>query len=356
VSRAAPPGPRQAPGPRSGGAERGPGGRRLPGDRRHATHAFAPGYAAREPEATKPPEARTAPDGAPVEAEPLTASGASSAQQGGEDAREIPSAPPGELSGLRLLLDQLDAMLRDPTLTRALRRFVDRIASSLRELASAIRLPRLRLPRLPRWLLLVALLLLLAVGLPALLAPGDDKRSVGAPPSGEVALPGVGMPDLRAALDDPPPARVALVVDRTYSAAALRRELRSLGAGVGANHAPGTRVTRIDAATGRSSAPLSATTLARGATTRAQTGTSAAIRSALHGRGRRLLVDVGSPAPASSASTLTVLTRRGAGAPASVPLRRGGRSRVAIDDRRPDALAASVARALIAISGQSERR
>jgi hypothetical protein len=149
---------------------------------------------------------------------------------------------------------------------------------------------------------------------------------------------------------------VALVVDGTYSAAALRRELRSLGAWLAANHAPGTRVSVIDAASGRASAPLSAAALARGAPARARSSTNAAIRSAFQGRGRRLLVNVGSPAPASSASTLTVLTRRGAGAPVSVPLRRGRRSRVAIDARRPDALAASVARALIAISGQSERR
>jgi hypothetical protein len=164
------------------------------------------------------------------------------------------------------------------------------------------------------------------------------------------------MPDLRALPEAPPPARVALVVDSTYSPDALRRELRSLGAWLAANHAPGTRVSVIDAATGRASAPLSAAALTRGAPTRARAGTSAAIRSALRGAGRRLLVTVGSPAPASSASTLTVMTRRGTGAPVSVPLRRGRRSRIAIDDRRPNALAASVARALIAISGQSERR
>ncbi len=164
------------------------------------------------------------------------------------------------------------------------------------------------------------------------------------------------MPALQAAPDDPPPARVALVVDDTYAPAALRRELRSLGSWLAANHAPGTRVSVIDATTGRASAPLSAADLARGAATRAQPGTSAAIRSAFAGGGRRLLVNVGAPAPASTASTLTVAPSRGARAPATVPLRRGERAQVRIDARRPDALAASVARALIAISGQSERR
>ncbi len=266
--------------------------------------------------------------------------------------------PPGELSGLRLLLDQLDALLRDPTLALALRRFTSNVADGLRKLATAIRLPRLRLPHLPRWLLL-PLLALLATLIPlALLWPDGDDRTASAPPaSAGLALPGVGMPDLRAAPEDPPPARVALVVDDSYTPAALRRELQSLSGWLAANHAPGTRVSLIDAATGRASAPLSAADLARGVPTRAQGDADAAIRSAFAGTGgRRLLVNVGSPAPATSASTLTVATRPGAGAPVSVPLRRGQRSRVEIDARRPDALAASVARALIAISGQTERR
>ncbi|MEY2443006.1 MAG: hypothetical protein QOJ46_2432 [bacterium] len=321
-------------------------------------------------------------EGGARDAEPRREEDAPGAERRREEAapaaepRRATTAPPGELSGLRLLLDQLDELLRDPTLTRALRRFAARIAHGVRQLGTAIRLPRLRLPRvrlprlrlphISRWLLLLPLLLLLAVGLPALLSPGDDKRAAPAPSSAGLSLPGVGMPDLRTAPDDPPPARVALVVDDTYSPAALQRELRSLGAWLRANHAPDTRVSVIDAATGRASAPLSAAALARGdlgrgalargAPTRSRTATRAAIRAAFNGRGRRLLVNVGSPAPASSASTLTVVARRGAGAPASVPLRRGRRSRVAIDSRRPDALAASVARALIAISGQSERR
>jgi hypothetical protein len=350
-------GPRQAPGPRSGGAGRGPGGARgggaahgpggprEPGGRSYPRHVQADGLAAREPEV--PRVAESAPPLAPNE-------------PGSGDPQVSPTAaPPGELTGLWLLLDQLDALLRDPTLALALRRFNAKLTGGLRDLARALRLPRLRLrlPHLPRWLLLLPLLLLLALGLPALLATGDDDRRSGAPASGQIALPGVGMPALQAAPDDPPPARVALVVDDSYAPAALRRELRSLGAWLADNHAPGTRVTLIDATTGRASAPLSAADLARGAATRAQPGTSAAVRSAFAGRGgRRLLVNVGAPAPATSASALTVATRRGAPAPSSVGLRRGERARVTIDANRPDALAASVARALIAISGQSERR
>jgi len=43
-----------------------------------------------------------------------------------------PAAAPGELSGLALMLAQLDALLRDPTLTNALRAFAARLGGGLR--------------------------------------------------------------------------------------------------------------------------------------------------------------------------------------------------------------------------------
>ena len=272
--------------------------------------------------------------------------------------------PRGELSGLALLLDQLDALLRDPTLANALRRFTGKLADGMRGFARALKLPRLRkpawlrLPHLPRWLLWPLLALLLALVALSLLSRDDKDRSAGTPPSSsEIALPGAGMPPLQAAPDDPPPARIALVVDDTYSPAALRRELRSLGQWLDANHAPGTRLTLIDAASGRATAPLSAAQLSRATPAGAPSSTSDAIAAAFRGSGgRRLLVGVGDAAPRSAATTLTVATRPGGGTGANVPVRRGGRARVTIDDRRPNALAASVARALIAISGQREQR
>ncbi len=212
----------------------------------------------------------------------------------------------------------------------------------------------LRIPRLPRWLLLPLLALLLALGSIALLSSGDD-RDGSTPSGGEIALPGVGMPSLQAAPDDPPAARIALVVDDTYSPAALRRELQTLGTWLDANHAAGTRVTLIDAASGRASAPLSGADLAGAVPSIPRPSTAAAVSDAFSGGGRRLLVGVGAPAPRSGATTLSVSTRRGAQPSTSVPVRRGQRSRVAIDERRPGALAASVARALIAISNQRER-
>jgi hypothetical protein len=115
-------------------------------------------------------------------------------------------------------------------------------------------------------------------------------------------------------------------------------------------------VTVIDALSARASAPLRAADLAGAQPLRTRPSTTSAIRSALGGaQGRRLLVTVGAAAPRlGTARTLSIATRRGA--PQRVPSRRGRRSRVAIDDRRPNALAASVARAIMSISGQREPR
>jgi hypothetical protein len=308
----------------------------------------------------------------PVEEAPVSerpAAGAPPAVPSGEHA--------GELSGLRLLLDQLDALLRDPTLTRALRAFAGRLGAGIRELTAAIAVAgrrlaraigRLRL-RFPRRLLLALLAVALPLALLALLAsshdrrpsPAADRQAAGArsaPAAGGASLGGAAMPVLRAAPDHPPPVNVALVVDGSYDPATLRRELRALGSWLAANHAPGTRVSVIDGVSARESAPLRATELAAADATRQRTSTAAAIRSAFAAsRGRRLLVTIGSTAPASRrTSALSVATRRGVSASPTVALRRGGRATVAIDERRPDALAASVARAVAAISGEHERR
>jgi hypothetical protein len=166
------------------------------------------------------------------------------------------------------------------------------------------------------------------------------------------------MPDLAAASQKPAPVNVALVLDRTYDAATLRRELATLGSWLEAHHAAGTRVSIIDAASGRASAATRPAQLARARAALPRTSTTAAVRSALRSRGgRRLLVTVGAAtAPAGAASALRIATSRTASVAPGVALRRGGRARVTIDDRRPDALAASVARAIMAISGQTERR
>jgi hypothetical protein len=283
-----------------------------------------------------------------------------------EPAGEAPSASgAGELSGLRLLLDQLDAMLRDPTLALALKSFTTKLAAGLSELAAAVakaarHLPRLRL-RLPRRLLLALLAMLLPLVLIGLLSSGGDRAAPGvaqrpAAPAGSATLAGVGMPALALAQRRPKPVRVALVLDRTYDPAALRRELRTLGTWLSEHHALGTRVTVIDAQSARASAPLRAVDLAGARPLRSRPSTTAAIRSALgRPQGRRLLVTLGSAAPPiATASTLSIATRPGASQRA--PSRRGRRSRVQIDDRRPNALAASVARAIMSISGQREPR
>jgi hypothetical protein len=344
------PGPRQAPGPRSGSGRRAPGAAgRAPGPGRRSGH----------------------PRGAATAADDRVAERATAAQDEQEPgAADASLAARGELSGWRLMLDQLDELLRDPTLTRALAAFARRLGPGVRGLGAAARrlagaLARLRFP-FPRRLLL-ALLALLALAVPlallALLTSAGDRRASDQPArraaaAGGTGLPGaVGMPNLLTRSARVRPVKVALVLDHTYGAAPLRRELRALGTWLSEHHAPGTRVTVIDAGTARASGRLRDADLARARTTRRQPSTAAAIRSAL-GRqaGRRLLVALGSAAPSSTASTLQIATRRGASTGSSAALRRGGRSRVTIDDRRPDALAASVARAIMAVSGQRERR
>jgi hypothetical protein len=167
------------------------------------------------------------------------------------------------------------------------------------------------------------------------------------------------MPVLRAQPDAVRPVRVALVLDRTYAAPALRRELRALGGWLAENHAPGTRVSVIDATSARASAPLGAARLGRSGLTRGRASTAAAVRSALaRRRGRHLLVTLGGSAAAArgGARTLRIATRPGASTGSSAALARNTRARVTIDDRRPNALAASVARAIMAVSGERERR
>lgn len=296
---------------------------------------------------------------------------------GHEPAALDPSPPPaegGERSIWRLLLDQLDAFLRDPTITRALGASVARLSAAARSFAAALREAAARMARalrqirIPRRVLLALLALALPLALLALLGSSDDERAgpprQPAPPAsragGGLSLPGVGMPRLRAAPDKVPPVSVALVLDRTYDRPALRRELRALGAWLAANHAPGTRVSVIDAASARASGALRAADLADARLLRQRPSTSAAVRAAFaRRRERRLLVALGTAATTAPgrARTLRVTPRRGAvSAATGAAAPRRGRSRVTIDERRPNALAASVARAVMAVSGQRERR
>ncbi len=278
-------------------------------------------------------------------------------------------AAPRELTGLALLLDQLDALLRDPTIARALSAFAAKLSAGMRGVLAAItdaarRLPSIRL-RLSRRLLLGLLAVTLPVALLALLSSADDERSAdgtSAPAAGAPAAAGaspgggVAMPRLAGAPEKVQPVSVALVLDGTYDGPRRARELRALGTWLAQNHAAGTRVSVIDPAAGRASAPLRPTDLASARLTRQPSSTSAAIRSAFGNAdaGRRLLVTVGSSVPAGTSSALRITTRRGATAGAARSSG-GGNSRTTIDDRRPDALAASVARGIMAVSGQTER-
>lgn len=338
-------GPRQAPRPRRGA------GPRSPGPARRTRRALVAARASHERLAARSESAREA-------------AGAGQAE-----------APENELSAWRLLLAQFDAFLRDPTIARALAASLARTSAALRAACAALldagrriarALRNIRVP-FPRRVLLGLLALALPLALLALLTSSGDERdpteqgsSSAAADGGGFALPGVGMPQVRLAPDKVPQVRVALVVDGAYDQAALRRELRALGGWLAANHAPGTRVSVIDSASARASGALPASALAGARPRRQRASTAAAVRSAFaRERERRLLVAVGDVRPprAARASTLRVTTRRGAvGAAPSAALQRSRRARVTIDERRPNALAASIARAIMAISGQGERR
>ncbi len=349
-------GPRQAPPPRAGSGPREPAAaRRIDGRGGPQRATAAPAAGA--------PAGRTARRRAPAASRP-----------------PAPLDPPGTLSAWQQLLAELDRLLRDPTLTRALQRFAAKVASGLRGLPEAIvaaarsmarALARLRLPRR---VLLGLLALLLPLALLALLSgAGDEPATRGAPTPavapaggapGGLTLPAVGMPQVLAAPDDVRPVRVALVLDRTYDTPALRRELRALGGWLTENHAPGTRIAVIDAPSARASVPLDAARLGGASPARQRTSTAAAIRSALARRnGRGLVVTLGTAASAATAAsasgaakTLQIATRPGPATGSSTVLERRRRARVTIDERRPNALAASVARAIMAISGERERR
>ncbi len=344
-------GPRQASPPRSGSGPRQPAAAR----RSHG-HGVDPRAAAPASAEARPAAAGVGPDAA------------------GAPGKPSPLGSPQPLSAWRQLLAELDRLLRDPALTRALKAFAAKVVAGLRRLPGLIgEVGRALLRiRLPRRLLLGLLALLLPLALLALLSSSDDDERAGrgapGPPAsataaggaarGGFSLPAVGMPQLLAQPDDVRPVRVALVLDRTYDSPALRRELRTLGGWLAENHAPATRVSVIDAASRRASAPLRADRLATAAVTRRRASTTAAVRSALgRGGGRDLVVTLGAAATIPGAARrLQIATRPGAATGSGTVLERRRRARVTIDHRRPNALAASVARAIMAISGERERR
>jgi hypothetical protein len=290
---------------------------------------------------------------------------------------ERPLEAAAGLSSWRLLLAELNRLLRDPRLTRALKALVADFKEGVRTLfggaIDAVReavqdvMRLLGLKRLRR-ILLALLALLMPFALLSLLGSSDDKRPTGSASGqptraataglGGPSLGGIAMPNLRSAPDKVRPVSVALVLNRSYRPATLRRELRALGTWLSTNHAPGTRVSVIDVRSGRASGRLRPADLTRGQPTRPRANMKAAVRSAFGGqKGRRLLVTVGAaPAPAGTARTPRVVKRRAAGAESIVREPETTQSRVTIADQRPNALAASVAREIMSISGQREQR
>jgi hypothetical protein len=189
----------------------------------------------------------------------------------------------------------------------------------------------------------------------------DEKRNSAGhattPPSG-AALPGVGMPGVLPGNTAVKPLHLALVFDDTYTGKARERELQALGVWLQTNHNPRTRVTVIDRSRRRASRPLAAADLADVRLVRRAPSPARVVRRALRRHVNRLLVTIGNFVKPTLMKTATVRVhaRRGARTPADLQLARGDHRIVRVDPRRRNALASTLARAIISISGMRERR
>jgi hypothetical protein len=246
---------------------------------------------------------------------------------------------------------------------RAARQPSERVGAAIR--------PRQRTPqqeRLRRLLLgglsLLALLLLLLL----LLHHGhDDARRPGPPPrvvsthrrtGPGRGLGGVGMPVPAGGTIRVRPIDLVVSLGPRIDDAVRRRELAALGSWMERNHRSASRVTILDG--GRATRPLPAARLERDARGRPRSSVSALVLRALRRRRGRtaLLVRTGGaarlPVPAGSA-VLEVDGVPGGPNPRRLGIGPGAASAVDVDLRRRNALAAVVARAVMAVSRQRER-
>lgn len=179
-------------------------------------------------------------------------------------------------------------------------------------------------------------------------------------PARHVAAPlaGVGMPVPAGGTVLVRPIEVVVALGPRIDATARRRELQALGAWMAANHRHASRVTVVE--DGRATRPLSAAGLSAHPHLRAPRSLGGVLRRALrHRRGFRYLVVRMRDAPPMpvppGVATLTIDGTPGAAIPRQLGLAPGGAATVSADLRRPRALAALVARAVMAVSQQQER-
>lgn len=212
----------------------------------------------------------------------------------------------------------------------------------------------------------LAMLGLAAAGLLALGLLHDDEKRDAAPPAVAASqarsrgLGAVGMPGVLPGNHAVRPLSVAVMFDDTDTATQRTPELRKLGAWLQLNHDPRTRVTVIDRTSRRTTPRLTATQLGASRNSHSVTSLRRAVRAALPARPRdRLLVTLDHHDLTTAGAGVAALRLHSAPA---APLRRalalapGDRASAIVDIRRPGALAATIARAVISVSGMREKR
>jgi len=212
----------------------------------------------------------------------------------------------------------------------------------------------------------LAMLGLAAAGLLAFGLLHDDEKpdtaptAVAASQAGPGGLGAVGMPGVLPGDHAVRPLSVAMVFGDTDTATQRALELRKLGAWLQLNHDPRTRVTLIDRTRRRTTPRLTATQLGVSRDSRSVTSLRRAVRSALPTQPRdRLLVtldDHGLTTAGAGVATLRLRSALDAPPSPAVALAPGGRASAALDIRRPGALAETIARAVISVSGMREKR
>lgn len=164
---------------------------------------------------------------------------------------------------------------------------------------------------------------------------------------------GVGMPQTLPGNTPVKPLRIELVLDG-LSASVEQHELRALGGWLQTHANPATRITVMVPRKHTQTGPLTATQLQSSPTAhRFHNFASAETQAWSAGAGRRLLITYGSAFMVDGATrpaTLHLIDRPGAAAPSQFTLVPGQARTLFIDVRRPRILAATVARAVIAMT------
>lgn len=203
----------------------------------------------------------------------------------------------------------------------------------------------------------------LAAALAAFIAVTPLARDDTKPPSREhpsratsaAGLSGVGMPDTGSGTLPVKPLTVVVAMRTSYDPA-MHREIDALGNWLGVHHG---RARMTVVARGRSTPLIEPSMIAQTPTIRSIPSLSKFTRAIFSGRpGQRLLITIGlrrTPRPAGAA-TLWLLPQNDAPIVDGVPLRDHRAVEQPVDARRPGAVAATAARAVISLAHLREVR